>query len=388
MSKLRKIHIWIPELFSSKGGIQVFSDFFVRAVQSTYPQAEYSIFLKNDCSAQVPQELDYLPQTQIYGSGNWKESLRTLLFSLDLIAKAVWYRPSLIIVNHVNFSPIASFLKKLIGVRFVVNTYGIECWDIDKPIIKKALQSADRIFSISDYTRDRLFQEQGLDPSKVSLLPCTFDPNRFQISPRPIYLLEKYVLRSDQRIILTVTRLAEAEQYKGYDKIIEALPQIRQAIPNIHYIIIGKGSDRPRIEQLITKLNLQDCVTLAGFISDEQLCDYYNLCDVFAMPSKREGFGIVYLEALACGKPVLGGNQDGAVDALCQGKLGALVNPDCVDEIAEVLIKILQGIYPNPLMYQPEALRQKVIEEFGFEQFKQKLASYLEMFEAKDSNIG
>jgi glycosyltransferase involved in cell wall biosynthesis len=96
------------------------------------------------------------------------------------------------------------------------------------------------------------------------------------------------------------------------------------------------------------------------------------------MPSKREGFGIVYLEALACGKPALGGNQDGAIDALCHGELGALVNPDDTNAIAQTLIEILQGTYPNRLIYQPEALRQKVIDTFGFDRFKQTLGGYLE----------
>jgi glycosyltransferase involved in cell wall biosynthesis len=98
---------------------------------------------------------------------------------------------------------------------------------------------------------------------------------------------------------------------------------------------------------------------------------------VFAMPSKGEGFGIVYLEALACGKPTVGGNQDGAIDALCQGELGALVDPDDIGAIAQTLIAIVQKKYPHPLIYQPEALRQKVIEVFGFEHFQKTLGRYL-----------
>jgi glycosyltransferase involved in cell wall biosynthesis len=151
----------------------------------------------------------------------------------------------------------------------------------------------------------------------------------------------------------------------------------------MHYMIVGKGDDRPRIEQLIREYQLQDCVTLAGFIPDAELCDYYNLCDVFVMPSKLEGFGIVYLEALACGKPTMGGDRDGAIDALCHGELGALVNPDDVGDIAQTILQILQGAYPNSLIYQPEALRQKVIDAFGFEQFKQTLAELM-----KNSLIG
>jgi glycosyltransferase involved in cell wall biosynthesis len=176
-----------------------------------------------------------------------------------------------------------------------------------------------------------------------------------------------------QPILLTVSRLASFDRYKGYDQILKALPEIRRQIPTIHYILVGKGDDRPRIEQLINQLNLQDCVTLAGFVPDAEICDHYNLCDVFAMPSKGEGFGIVYLEALACGKPTVGGNRDGAIDALCHGELGALVDPDDVAAIAKTLVQILQGTYPNPLLYQPELLRQKVIDFFSVERFNQTL---------------
>ncbi|WP_315862267.1 glycosyltransferase [Picosynechococcus sp. PCC 7003] len=124
-------------------------------------------------------------------------------------------------------------------------------------------------------------------------------------------------------------------------------------------------------------LNSENYVTLAGFIPDEELADHYNLCDVFAVPSKGEGFGIVYLEALACGKPTIGGNQDGAIDALCNGELGVLVDPDDLTEISTVITEILQKTYPLPILYQPETLRQTVIEIYGFEQFKQNLAQLL-----------
>ncbi|MEO1561510.1 MAG: glycosyltransferase, partial [Cyanobacteria bacterium J06632_19] len=256
--------------------------------------------------------------------------------------------------------------------------HGIDAWNIKNPVLKHALHHADLILSVSSYTRERLILEQKLDPNKIVILPNTFNPNRFKIAPKPEYLLKKYQLRKEQPTILTVARLAAEEAYKGYDQVLRAIPQIREVIPDIHYIIVGKGNDRKRIEGIIVELELQDCVTLAGFVPDEQLCDHYNLCDVFAMPGKGEGFGIVYLEALACGKPVLAGNQDGAVDALNHGELGALVNPDNVSEITQTLIQILQGTYPNLLMYRPKALRDKVIDIFGFESFQKTLANYLQ----------
>ena len=378
---LSNIHLWFPNIFEFKGGIQTYCAFFLQAIQNLYPNVDYKVFLKHDkrCSANFSSSA----HTQFYCTGIIPLVLRTAIFAAQLITRGVWQRPNLVIAGHINFSIAAYWLKRLIGIHYWIITYGMEAWDIENPALKKALDHADLILAISGYTRDRLLKEQNLDPNKISLLPCQFEPSRFQLAPKPDYLLKQYQLKPEQPVILTVARLAEVERYKGYDQILRAISQIRQNIPDIHYIIVGKGNDRKRIEQLIIELELQDCVTLAGFVPDEQLCDYYNLCDVFAMPSKREGFGIVYLEALACGKPVLGGNQDGAVDALCHGELGALVNPDDITEIAGTLIQILQGTYPNPLMYQPEALRQKVIETFGFEQFKQTLGNYVEEYVCK-----
>lgn len=368
-----RLHLWIPELFTSKGGIQSYSAYFLAALQQSISPTQLEVFLKNDAIANLP-----LPsKPQWHCAGHYPTSLRTLLFSAQLLKYGVQHRPNLVITTHLNFTLAANVLKRFANVPYWTVAHGIEAWDINKPALRTALHHADRILAVSRYTGDRLIQEQGLDPKKVVVLPNTFDSDRFQISEKPIHLLKKYQLQPDQPIILTVCRLAPQERYKGYDQVFAALPLIRQAIPNVHYMIVGQGSDRSRIEQLISDLNLQNCVTLAGFVPDQELCDYYNLCDVFAMPSKREGFGIVYLEAMACGKPVLGGNQDGSIDALCQGKLGALVDPEDISTIAATLIQILQKHYPNPLLYEPHLLRQQVIETFGFKKFQATLTDLL-----------
>jgi glycosyltransferase involved in cell wall biosynthesis len=369
-------HLWLPNIFEFKGGIQVYLAVFLKALQSLYPNSDYEVFLKHDTRS-LP-DLSFLSHTRFQFYGTWPLPLRTAVFASQIISIGLWQRPSLVISTHVNFTPAAYWLKRLTGMPYWVIVYGTDAWNIERPPLQKALHHADRILSISNYTRDRLIKEQNLNPAKISLLPCTFDASRFQIRPKPQHLLNRYRLTTEQPIILSVGRLDSTQPYKGYDKILRALPEIRRQIPNVHYILVGQGSDRPRIEQLIAQLNLQNCVTLAGFVPDNEIGDYYNLCDVFAMPSKGEGFGIVYLEALACGKPTLGGNQDGAIDALCNGELGALVDPDNVDAIARTLIQILQGTFDNPILYQPESLRKKVIENFGFECFKQRLAELME----------
>ncbi len=374
-----KTFIWIPSLFESKGGIQTFSYLLLEALERLDPEFAYDVFLKHEVNLALNSEV--FPKNRFYSMGRVPAQFRTIAFAIQIISLGLWYRPRLIITTHINLAVAAYFLKKITNIPYLVIAHGIEVWNIKSSYVKAAIHNADRIIAVSGYTRDRLLKELNLNPDQVTILPNTFDSNKFQIAPKPSHLLQKYNLTPDQPIILTVARLAEVERFKGYDQVLLALPTIRQAIPNVHYVIVGKGSDRPRIEGIIEKLNLQECVTLAGFIPDEELCDFYNLCDVFAMPSKREGFGIVYLEALACGKPTLGGNQDGAIDALCHGKLGALVDPDSPDEIAQTLIQILQGTYPNQLMYEPEALRQNVIETFGFNKFQQTLGTIIKEWE-------
>lgn len=378
------IQLWIPNLFNFKGGIQVYSAFFLEALHSL-SDLKYDVFLKHDTPAHVNSFCPH--NAQFHCAGVWPPLLRTPAFATELISRGLWQRPDLVIATHLNFTIAAYWLKRMLGTPYWAVAHGVEAWNIQRPALQTALRHADRILAVSSYTRDRLLKEQNLDPSKISVLPNTFNQNRFQIGGKPTHLLKRYRLKPEQPVILTVNRLSLSESYKGYDKVLQALPQIRQALPSVHYIIVGKGDARPQIEQFIHQRQLQDCVTLAGFIPDSELCDYYNLCDVFAMPSKLEGFGIVYLEALACGKPALGGNQDGAIDALCHGELGALVPPDDVDAIAKAIIRICRGTYPQPVMYQPEVLRQKVIDTYGFERFKHTLSKYLEeFFSAQYSN--
>lgn len=374
-SKNTSFHLWFPNLFDFKGGIQVYLHDLLRAVVNKFPSWPIVVFDKLDKTK--PRDKFDSKELSFVFSGSLPSFVRSPHFALSLITGSLMERPDLIMCGHLNFAPIAFLIHCFTGIPYWIFVYGIDAWNVQDRWKKKALHSADKIISISGYTSTRLIREQNLEPQQISILPVTFDASHFQIKPKPQHLLNRYGLTAEQPIILTVARLVSCERYKGYDQILQALPEIRRQIPTVHYLLVGKGTDRDRIEQLIARLNLQECVTLTGFVPDDELCDHYNLCDVFAMPSKNEGFGIVYLEALACGKPTVGGNQDGAIDALCHGELGALVDPDDIGAIAQTIIQILQGTYPHPIMHQPEILRQKVIDTFGFERFKQTLADLI-----------
>ena len=156
---------------------------------------------------------------------------------------------------------------------------------------------------------------------------------------------ENYGLKG-KKVLLTVGRLVER---KGHDYVIKALPDIIKEIPEIHYLIVGDGVYRNELERLSGKLNIRDFITFAGFIPDDELPEYYAMCDVFIMVSREikekgdvEGFGIVYLEANAMKKPVIAGRSGGITDAVEDGVNGILVNPTEEKEIARVIIKSMK----------------------------------------------
>ena len=98
-------------------------------------------------------------------------------------------------------------------------------------------------------------------------------------------------------------------------------------MPHLRYVIVGRGADSTRLRRRVEELGLSDHVVLTGFVPEDELPDHYRLCDIFVMPSQAEGFGIVFLEALACGRRVVAGNGDGSAEPLLAGKLGHLLIP-------------------------------------------------------------
>jgi glycosyltransferase involved in cell wall biosynthesis len=378
LTQTPKIHIWIPDYESSTGGIQVFSRFLVRAVADCSPNSQITVLSKNDSS--FPVLPAHKSPIMFDCTGWWAPSRRTAAYTSQLIKYGLRDRPDVIFCGHVNFSPVARWLKWFAQIPFIVIGHGLDVWNIRRERVRHAVPVADRALAVSHFTANSMTKAFGLRHDQIGLLPNTFDPETFVPGLKPRYLLKRFRLCPEQPVILTVARLAGEERYKGYDQVLRALSAVRRAVPRVHYILGGKGPDKQRIEALIRDLRLEDIVTLAGYIPDHELCGFYNLCDVFAMPSKAEGFGIVFLEALACGKPVIAGNQDGSGDAVMSGKLGVLVDPDSVAEIAEALTLVLTKRHPLGILQDPERLRAEAIAAYGYPRFVETLAAHLARF--------
>jgi phosphatidylinositol alpha-1,6-mannosyltransferase len=232
-------------------------------------------------------------------------------------------------------TPLAAIIAKFARARLWIQVHGVEAWRESSWLDRRSVETAALITSVSRHTRRRLLEWAGIDPARVKVLPNTVDA-RYGPGPKPDHLLKRHAVGA-RKVLLTVSRLAASERYKGHDRVIRVLPRLVSERPDILYLIVGDGDDRPRLEMLAAEFGVAERVRFIGRVSPEELPDYFRLADVFVMPSTGEGFGIVFLEALATGTHVIAGNQDGSRDALCDGALGTLVDPDNDADLASAI---------------------------------------------------
>jgi len=285
-----------------------------------------------------------------------------------------------IILGHINLSVIG-FIAKLFGKEVILIAHGIEVWNADSSIKNYMLRNADLILSVSRFTKAKIIEKSSINPEKIVVFPNTLDPYyKFNNTSQSIGLKKKYGIHSGSKIILTVSRLSSKEQYKGYEKVITILPEIKSNFPDVKYLIVGGGDNAEinRINRLINDLNLQDEVVLTGEVEDNELIDLYSASDVFIMPSLGEGFGIVFIEALANGLPVIAGNKDGSIDPLMDGKLGVLVDPNDSEQIKNALIESLNKQIKEDFQNR-DFLKAEVQRNFGFDKFKKNLSTVLKL---------
>ena len=241
--------------------------------------------------------------------------------------------------GHLYMATLAAVLAKLLRARLWVQVHGTDAWQELSSLRRRSVETAALVTSVSRYTRRRLLEWVDIDPARVKVLPVTIDP-RFRPGPKPASLLQRYSAIG-KKVIVTVSRLASSEQYKGHDRVIRALPSILARYPDALYLVAGDGDDRPRLEALAADLGLSEKVRFVGLVASEELPDYFRVADVFVMPSTGEGFGIVFLEAMASGIPVIGGNRDGSLDALADGVLGLAVDPENEEELVSAICRAL-----------------------------------------------
>ena len=364
-------HVFIfLEIFECEGGIQSYVKDILQAYLSLTPQTRNrttaEVFLLRD-SPKCENPFDVHPLKFHYLKTKLPRLGRLRLAAALLLC--LWQRrPSHVFCGHIKLAPLTQMLCQPLGIPYTVLTYGKEVWFRLADRQLQALATSEKIWTISRYSRDRACAANDLDIQKVKILPCAVDGNIFTPGPKSPALMARYGL-ADAKVLMTVARLWSFDIYKGVDVTIRAMPAIAKVFPEVKYLVIGRGDDRPRLEQLAKDLGVGDRVVFAGFIPTSDLVEHYRVADAYIMPS-QEGFGIVYLEAMACGKPVLAGDADGSADPLQDGRLGWRVPHRDPEAVAAACIEILKG---EDRRCNGQWLREQCLALFSKDAFTQQL---------------
>ncbi len=353
------------EILSCEGGIQSYVRDIFQAYQNltnfTEPDDYFSesdiLLLRDGKDCKNPYQSKSIKFHYFKSQSVWLGRLRLGITLLWLLLKK---QPKQVFCGHINLAPLVQILCVPLGIPYTVLTYGKEVWEPLPNKYQQALKQATKILTISRYSRDRCCESNHLDPEKFQLLPCMVDGDKFIPGLLPVDLIEGYNLQR-AKILMTVARLWSGDPYKGVDVTIRSLPIILQSFSEVKYLIIGQGDDQTRLAKLAQDLGVGEKVIFAGFVPTEDLVKHYQVADAYVMPS-QEGFGIVYLEAMACGLPVLSGDGDGSADPLQDGKLGWRVPHRDPEAVANACIEMLKG---EDKRCDGQWLREESLKIFG-----------------------
>ena len=276
------------------------------------------------------------------------------LYAAAALARAATAPFDLVFCGHLYMAPLAAIVARLARARLIIQTHGVEAWPKPTDLQRAAVERADLVLSVSRHTRAQVLNWANIAPEKVAVLPDTVGE---AFTPGDGAALRARLGLTGARILLTVGRMDGRERYKGHDRTIRVLPALIQRWPEVKYVVLGEGDDRPRLEQLARDEGVSDHVRFLGPVDEATLIEAYRMADVFVMPSTGEGFGIAYLEAMACGTPAVALDAGGARDALAEGRLSLLATESAfLDRLRE----LLSGPKPERV-----ALAQAVRQRFG-----------------------
>jgi phosphatidylinositol alpha-1,6-mannosyltransferase len=330
---------------------------------------DIAIYSMYDTADQIDER--YFPSTIFKAFG-----VRRNRFVMESMRKGI--KSDVVIISHINLLPVA-FAIKLCSpkTKLVLLAHGIEVWKKFDFIKRFMLSHFELILPVSRFTGNKLARLNRLPEEKFTVLNNSLDPFLLPAvnGPKDQLLMEKYGFKQDDIILMTITRLSSKEKYKNCDKVLETMQGLLIECPQLKYLLVGAYDieEKIRIEKMGKEMGLENSVVITGFIPDSEFPLHYNMADIFIMLSEREGFGIVFIEAMYYGKPVIGADNGGTADALANGKLGILANPLDTREVA----RAIKAIVSNKAKYTPD--HSFVLEQFSYEGYKNKLAHILEV---------
>jgi glycosyltransferase involved in cell wall biosynthesis len=364
-----KVLVLAPPM-GATGGVQTYTRALVRSLEQILGK-------ENVCLLAVPAE----PRVNSDGEFSLAAGVKFRFVSASLW-KAIRWRPQLAICAHLGVAPVGRIIHQMTGAPYWLILHGIEVWGDIGTTKLRALQGAEKFISLTKFTFNAASSRHCLSSAKSSILPPFIKVDEEQNSGSRA----ASGVDSGAPIALTVARLVASERYKGHDVMLDAWPAVLKRVPNAVYWIVGDGDDRARLEGRVQELKVTDSVRFAGAISGDELRGWYHRCQVFAMPARTEmdpraprgeGFGIVYLEAMAHGKPVIGPRDGAPGEFIRSGEHGLLVNPVDRTEVENALVELLQN--KGRAESLGRAARAWVIQEFSEERFRQRLADILKI---------
>ena len=276
-------------------------------------------------------------EREISFHGFGRAKIKFVLAALQLAGKST----RIVIAAHPHLALPASLMKlRSPELKMFVMSHGIEVWNRLPRLRRRALLAADRVLAPSTDTARKLADVQSIPQEKIRKLAWPVNEEILRLADA-VTNLPLPASFPEGSIVLTVGRWSASERYKGADYLIETIAQVRKSHPEVHLVAVGGGDDLPRLRKLASDHRVADRVTFLEGLSREQVAACYAQCDIFALPSTGEGFGIVFLEAMAFGKPVIGAESGGVPDLVQNGVNGLLVPPRDQEKLADALNLLL-----------------------------------------------
>jgi glycosyltransferase involved in cell wall biosynthesis len=355
------------EFFRARGGVQYVNRALLGALQdfAAHTPCSISVFSLNDRTED--RDPKALPAELFV----WRACDRN---RLDLARRLAWYvarfRPHAALFTHVHLLRLAPLVRLLSpGTQLAALGHGIEVWRPVARQVRRGLQACAAVVAPSRFTAQQLVQVNGVEPSRVSVLAHGLNADWSQSLPATRDIAHRGFT------ILTVSRLQAADREKGVELLLRAMPWVLRDVPDARLLIAGDGDDRARLEQVARQEQVADRSEFLGELGDSKLCAAFARADVFALPSKKEGFGIVFLEAMAYGLPVVAAAAGGTPDVVEDGVTGILVPPDNSRALASALSGLL--LVPQERVKLGVAGRRRLEQHFLFSHFAARWHTWL-----------
>ncbi len=278
-------------------------------------------------------------------------------------AHAATTLPEVIVSDHPNFSPLVWMLARSMGSKSLVFIHGVDVWHRLATHRRMALRRTDRLVAVSEFTARKAARVNGFDANTVAVMHGCVDPD-FKLC-NPIGGFDR------APTLLTVARMGRGDFDKGHAIVIRALPRVLACFPSLTYHVVGNGDGRRSLQQLANELGVTASVRFHGDTTQADLEQLYAHSTIFVLPSQNEGFGLVFVEAMAHSLPVIGGNLDATPEVVANGETGILVDPRDPEAVSLAILGLLRDRRRASDLGAAGARRAR--EYFGYERFGNKL---------------